>query len=45
VRALLSLKEVQEHGAMLQLSWDVTITREGSEKPAVVALWLTRLVP
>jgi acyl dehydratase len=45
VRAQLSLKEVQEHGAMLQLSWDVTITREGSEKPAVVALWLTRLVP
>jgi acyl dehydratase len=45
VRAELSLKEVQEHGAMLQLSWDVTIMREGCEKPAVVALWLTRLVP
>ncbi len=45
VRALLSLKEVQEHSPMLQLHWEVTIMREGSDKPAVAALWLTRLLP
>jgi acyl dehydratase len=45
VRAVLSLKAVQEQAPMLQLHWDVTIEREGHEKPAIVAQWLTRLVP
>ncbi len=45
VRGVLTLKEVTEHLPMLQMRWDVVIEREGSDKPAVVAEWLTRVLP
>jgi acyl dehydratase len=45
VRGVMTLKEVTEHLPMLQLRWDVVIEREGSDKPAVIAEWLTRILP
>lgn len=38
--ALLDFEELPENGA--QLTWKVTIEREGGDKPVMVAEWLTR---
>jgi acyl dehydratase len=45
VRGVITLKEVTVHAPMLQLRWDVVVEREGADKPAVVAEWLTRVLP
>jgi acyl dehydratase len=43
VRARFGVKEVSEVGeGGVQVTWDVTIEREGSERPACVAEFLTR---
>ncbi|MBU6438243.1 MAG: MaoC family dehydratase [Betaproteobacteria bacterium] len=45
VRGVLKLLDIEEVPGMLQLRWDLTIEREGADKPAVVAVWLSRIVP
>jgi acyl dehydratase len=45
VRGVVKLLKLEEVPGMLQLHWDVTIECEGSEKPAAVAVWITRVVP
>lgn len=45
VRGVITLMEVSEVAPMLQLKWGLVIEREGSDKPAAVAEWLTRVLP
>jgi acyl dehydratase len=45
VRAVVKLMKFEEVPGMLQLHWDVTLECEGSEKPAAIAQWITRVVP
>jgi acyl dehydratase len=42
VRARFSLAGCEEVAGGLQLTWDVTVEREGEDRPALVAQWLTR---
>jgi acyl dehydratase len=42
VRARISLGKVDDMGDSTQATWNVTIEREGGEKPAVVAEWIVR---
>jgi acyl dehydratase len=45
VRGVVKLLDVEEVPGMLQLRWDLVIEREGQDKPAAVAIWLSRIVP
>jgi len=44
VRGRFVLADLGPDGNDLKLTWDVTVEREGEEKPALVAQWLTRIV-
>jgi len=44
VRARFVLAEVAPIDGGLRLGWDVSIERDGSDKPVLVARWLTRLL-
>jgi acyl dehydratase len=45
VRGRFALASVEETGGAVQAIWQVTIEREGSEKPCCVAEWLVRYYP
>ena len=45
IRGRFSLKAVEETGGAVQAAWEVTVEREGAEKPACVAEWLVRYYP
>jgi acyl dehydratase len=46
VRAVVKLLTVEPASAgMLQLRWDLTIEIEGMDRPALAAVWLSRIVP
>jgi acyl dehydratase len=45
IRALITLQAVDAVSDGVQVTWQVTIEREGSEKPAAVAEWLVRYYP
>jgi acyl dehydratase len=42
IRARVALGKVEDLGDSTQATWNVTIEREGGEKPAVVAEWIVR---
>jgi acyl dehydratase len=42
VRARVALATIDDMGESVQVTWGVTIEREGSDKPAVVAEWIVR---
>jgi acyl dehydratase len=42
IRARIALGKVDDIGDSTQATWNVTIEREGSDKPCVVAEWLVR---
>ena len=42
VRAHFVLAEIEDIKGGVQLTWAVTIEREGEDKPVLVAEWLTR---
>jgi acyl dehydratase len=45
IRARIALATVDDMGDSTQAIWNVTIEREGSEKPSVVAEWIVRYYP
>ena len=45
IRALITLQSVDAVSGGFQITWQVTIEREGSEKPACVADWIVRYYP
>jgi acyl dehydratase len=45
VRGVVTLAAAEEVSGMLQLRFDVVIEVEHAPRPAVIAAWLTRLVP
>jgi acyl dehydratase len=45
IRALITLQAVDSVSDGFQVTWQVTIEREGSEKPACVADWIVRYYP
>ena len=45
IRALITLKAVDAVSEGFQVTWDVTIEREGGDKPACVAEWIVRYYP
>jgi acyl dehydratase len=45
IRARIALGIVDDTGDSTQATWNVTIEREGSEKPSVVAEWIVRYYP
>jgi acyl dehydratase len=45
IRALITLQAVDAVGGGFQVTWQATIEREGSDKPASVAEWLVRYYP
>jgi acyl dehydratase len=42
IRARLSVKRIEELQSGVQVTWAVVLEREGSDKPCLVAEWLTR---
>jgi acyl dehydratase len=44
IRARVTLGEIADVGGSVQATWNVTIEREGGEKPCVVAEWIVRYV-
>ena len=42
IRARLTVKRVEELQGGMQVTWAVTLEREGSDKPCLIAEWLTR---
>ena len=42
VRARFLLKQLDEVDGGMQMTWDVTVEREGVDKPCMVAEWITR---
>jgi acyl dehydratase len=42
IRARVALASVDDKGDSIQATWTVTIERDGSDKPAVVAEWIVR---
>lgn len=44
VRGRFALARVEDVGGGVQLAWRVTVEREGDERPALTAEWLTRLL-
>jgi acyl dehydratase len=45
IRARITLAEITEVADATQATWDVTVEREGAEKPCLVAEWLVRYYP
>ena len=45
VRARVVLANADEAGDAVQVTWHITIEREGADKPCVVADWLVRYYP
>lgn len=45
VRAQIVLANLQENDDNVQATWQVTVEREGAEKPCVVAEWIVRYYP
>ena len=45
IRALITLQSVDAVSDGFQVSWQVTIEREGGDKPACVAEWIVRYYP
>ncbi|HET6955716.1 MAG TPA: dehydratase, partial [Vicinamibacterales bacterium] len=45
IRALITLKAVDAVSGGFQVTWDVTIEREGGDKPAAIAEWVVRYYP
>jgi acyl dehydratase len=45
IRALITLKAVDAVTGGFQVAWEVTIEREGGDKPACVADWIVRYYP
>jgi acyl dehydratase len=45
VRARIAAGAVDEVGGAIQVTWTVTIEREGTDKPACVAEWIVRYYP
>ena len=45
IRALITLKAVDAVSDGFQVTWEVTIERDGAEKPACVAEWIVRYYP
>ena len=45
IRALITLKAVDAVTGGFQLAWEVTIERDGGDKPACVAEWIVRYYP
>ena len=45
VRGRFTVGAVEEIGGGLQVTWNLTIEREGGDKPCVVAEWLVRYYP
>jgi acyl dehydratase len=44
VRARIALGLLEDRGDSVQATWNVTVEREGAEKPALVAEWIVRLL-
>jgi acyl dehydratase len=42
IRARVALATIDDMGESVQVTWGVTIEREGGDKPAVVAEWIVR---
>jgi acyl dehydratase len=42
VRARIALGRIEDMGDSIQATWNVTVEREGGERPAVVAEWIVR---
>jgi acyl dehydratase len=45
IRARIAVQKVEDLGDSTQVVWNVTIEREGSDKPCVVAEWIVRYYP
>jgi acyl dehydratase len=45
IRAQLSLTNLMDAGDAIQATWQVTVERDGGEKPCLVADWLVRYYP
>jgi acyl dehydratase len=45
IRALITLKAVDAVTGGFQVAWEVTIERDGGDKPACVAEWIVRYYP
>lgn len=45
IRARIAVQEVDDLGDSIQVIWNVTIEREGGDKPCVVAEWIVRYYP
>jgi acyl dehydratase len=45
IRARIKAAAVEETGDSVQVSWGVTVEREGGEKPCCVAEWIVRYYP
>src|SRR5947209_3893768 len=45
IRALVTLQAIVEVSGGFQVTWQVTIEREGGDKPACVADWMVRYYP
>jgi acyl dehydratase len=45
IRARVTLATLQDVGDAVQATWNITIEREGSDRPSVVAEWLVRYYP
>jgi acyl dehydratase len=45
IRALITLQAVDAVSGGFQITWQVTIEREGGDKPACVADWVVRYYP
>ena len=44
IRLRSSLQSLRDVDAAVECVWDVTVEREGSDKPALAAQWITRIV-
>jgi acyl dehydratase len=45
IRARVALGAVEDHVDSTQVTWNITIEREGSDKPSLVAEWIVRYHP
>jgi acyl dehydratase len=45
IRARFTVGKVDDFGESIQVTWDVIIEREGSDKPCVAAEWIVRYYP
>ena len=45
IRARVALGAVEDHSDSTQVTWNITIEREGSDKPSLVAEWIVRYYP